>query len=136
MARIRSPASRTRVRGSVPWLRISSRFQPIPTPNSNRPPLRWSTLATSLAVTIGSRSITRQTPLPIRSRLVASAAAVNATNRSYVCQYFCGSCAPPGQGVSRLAGMCVCSANQSAVWPRSSTRRAISPGRRPSCVGK
>ncbi len=71
-----------RVRGSVPWLRISSRFQPAPTPKSKRPPERWSTLATSLAVTIGSRSITRQMPLAIRSRLVAVAAAASETNRS------------------------------------------------------
>ena len=71
-----------RTRGSVPWLRISSRFQPAPTPNSNRPPDRWSTLATSFAVMIGSRSMTRQMPLPTRSRLVAAAAAVSATNRS------------------------------------------------------
>ena len=42
-------------------------------------------LATSLAVTIGSRSMTRQMPLPIRRRLVATAAAVIATNRSRLC---------------------------------------------------
>jgi hypothetical protein len=82
MARIRAPACGSLVRGSVPWLRISSRFQPMPTPNSNRLPLRWSTLATSLAAMIGLRSMTRQTPLPIRGRLVASAAEVRATNRS------------------------------------------------------
>ena len=68
--------------GSVPWLAISSRFQPAPTPNSTRPPDRWSTLATSLAVTIGSRSMTRQMPLQTRSRRVAATAAVIATNRS------------------------------------------------------
>ena len=68
--------------GSVPWLRISSRFQPAPTPNSTRPPERWSMLATSLAVTIGSRSMTRQMPLATRSRVVATAAAVIATKRS------------------------------------------------------
>jgi hypothetical protein len=44
---------------------------------------RWSTLATSFAVVIGSRSITRQMPLAMRSLLVAAAAAVSATNRSY-----------------------------------------------------
>ena len=38
--------------------------------------------ATSLAVVIGSRSITRQIPLPTRSFDVAAAAAVRATNRS------------------------------------------------------
>ncbi len=71
-----------RTRGSVPWLSISSRFQPAPTPNSRRPPERWSTLATSLAVVIGSRSITRQMPLPTRSFEVAAAAVLRATNRS------------------------------------------------------
>ena len=38
--------------------------------------------ATSLAVLIGSRSITRQSPLPTRSREVASAAAVRPTIRA------------------------------------------------------
>ena len=41
-------------------------------------------LATSLAVMIGSRSMIRQMPEPIRSRVVAAAAAVIATKRSYV----------------------------------------------------
>ena len=69
---------------SVPWLRISSTFQPAPTPKRNRPPERTSIDATSLAVMIGSRSITRQMPVPISNRSVAMAAAVNATNGSYV----------------------------------------------------
>ena len=71
-----------RLRGSVPWFSISSRFQPAPTPNSKRPPEMRSMLATSLAVVIGSRWITRQMPLPMRRWLVASAAHANATNRS------------------------------------------------------
>jgi hypothetical protein len=41
-------------------------------------------LATSLAVIIGSRSMIKQMPLPMRSRRVANAAAVMATNKSYV----------------------------------------------------
>jgi hypothetical protein len=98
-----------RTRASVPWLAISSRFQPAPTPNSKRPPERWSTLATSLAVWIGSRSTTRQIPLPIRSLEVAVAAAVSATKRSYVCAYLRGRSPPPGYGLARLAGMCECS---------------------------
>src|ERR1700685_3120632 len=49
IASILSAISRIRVRGSVPWFRISSRFQPAPTPNSNRPPERWSIDATSFA---------------------------------------------------------------------------------------
>ena len=71
-----------RLEGSVPSLAISSAFQPAPTPNRNRPPDNRSTEATSLAVTIGSRSITRQMPVPISSRSVAAAAAVHATNGS------------------------------------------------------
>ena len=82
IAALRSRMTRMRIRGSVPWLRISSRFHPAPTPNSNRPPDRWSTDATSLAVMMGSRSMTRQMPLPTRSRPVAAAAAVSATKRS------------------------------------------------------
>ena len=82
MARTRSRISRMRVRGSVPWLAISSRFQPAPTPNSKRPPERWSRLATSLAVMIGSRSVTRQMPLPTRSDEVAASEVASATNRS------------------------------------------------------
>src|SRR3984885_10195373 len=70
-----------RTRGSVPWLAISSLFHPAPTPNSNRPPDMKSTEATSLAVMIGSRSITRHTPDPTRSRLVAASAAVPAGQR-------------------------------------------------------
>ena len=62
IASTRSRMRRKRVAGSVPWLRISSRFQPAPTPKIRRPPDSRSTLATSLAVTIGSRSMTRQMP--------------------------------------------------------------------------
>ena len=40
IASTRSRITAIRVRGSVPWLAISSRFQPAPTPNSNRPPDR------------------------------------------------------------------------------------------------
>src|SRR3954451_14804958 len=43
------------------------------------PPERSSTLATSLAVMIGSRPTTRQIPLPTRNCVVAIAAAVSAT---------------------------------------------------------
>ena len=39
-------------------------------------------LATSLAVTIGSRWMIRQMPLPTRRLCVATAAAVSATKRS------------------------------------------------------
>jgi hypothetical protein len=51
-------------------------------PKSTRPPERRSSVATSLAVTIGSRSITRQMPVPSLSRFVAPAAAMSAMNGS------------------------------------------------------
>ncbi len=59
--------SRKRRSGSVPWLRISSRFQPAPTPNRKRPFESRSTVATSFAVVIGSRSTIRQMPVPSSS---------------------------------------------------------------------
>ena len=127
------------MRGFVPWLTISSRFQPAPTPKSTRPPERWSRLATSFAVMIGSRSVTRQMPLPTRSDDVAASDIAIATNRSYVCAYLRGSGGAPSRplhGVSRLAGMCVCSANISQRCPRASTSRASSPGGTASWVGK
>ena len=82
IASIRSRITPKRRPGSVPWSIISSRFQPAPTPNRNLPPESRSTDATSLAVMIGSRWITRQMPVPILSRSVATAAAVSATNGS------------------------------------------------------
>ena len=82
MALICSAMRRMRVVGLVPWSAISSRFQPPPTPKRKRPPERWSRLATSLAVWIGSRSITRQMPVATCSVVVAHAAAVSATNGS------------------------------------------------------
>src|SRR6516165_2902444 len=136
MASTRSRSRVIRRRGSVPWLAISSRFQPAPTPNSNRPPDRQSTLATSLAVMIGSRSITRQIPEPTRSRVVTVTAAVTATNRSKVRAYLRGSSRPPGQGDWRSAGMCVCSGKNRDSCPRSSASRAMSAGAMASWVGK
>ena len=82
MASTRSRISEKRVRGSVPWLRISSSFQPAPTPNMKRPPLIRSTVAAAFAVRIGSRSTTRQMPVASSSSVVAAAAAVRATNGS------------------------------------------------------
>jgi len=91
-------------------------------------PDRKSTLATSLAVVIGSHSTSRQMPDPTRSREVAVTAAVTATKRSNVCAYLRGSSPPSGHGDSRLAGMCVCSGKNSDSSPRSSASRAMSAG--------
>ena len=85
-----------RVVGSVPWFRISSMFQPAPTPNRKRPSEMWSSVATSFAVTMGSRSMIRQTPVPTLSRSVAVAAAASPTNGSTMWLYSRGSSVPPG----------------------------------------
>jgi hypothetical protein len=55
MASTRSRASLWRLAKTVPWLAISSSFQPLPIPNRKRPPETWSIEATCLAVWIGSR---------------------------------------------------------------------------------
>jgi hypothetical protein len=82
MASTLSRSRPNRVCGSVPWFRISSAFHPAPTPNRKRPPDRRSSEATSLAVVIGSRSMTRQIPVPMRSVDVTAAAALSATKGS------------------------------------------------------
>src|SRR3990172_3309872 len=69
---------------AVPWLAISSLFQPYPIPNSTRPPERWSRVATSLAVQIGSRWATRLIPVASFSVVVAAAVGPKATNCSWV----------------------------------------------------
>ena len=55
-------------------------------PKMNRPPEMLSTLATSLAVWIGSRWMSKQMPVATRIVLLANAAAVRATKGSIVCQ--------------------------------------------------
>ena len=80
IASTRSRMTPKRVRGSVPWSRISSPFQPAPTPNRTRPPERKSSEATSLAVMIGSRWMIRQMPVASLMRSVTAAAAASATN--------------------------------------------------------
>jgi len=71
-----------RVLKTVPWLSISSWFQPPPMPNRNRPSETWSIVATSFAVWIVSRWMTRQTPVATFNVFVAIAAAVSVTNGS------------------------------------------------------
>ena len=51
-------------------------------PNRKRPFESWSIEATSLAVWIGSRCATRQTPVPTLIFFVTAAAAISATNGS------------------------------------------------------
>jgi hypothetical protein len=128
IARMRSRRIFQRRVGFVPWFSISSSFHPPPMPNRNRPPERKSTLATSFASVIGSRSITRQMPVPTFRFFVTAKAAPAATNGSRVCEYSIGNGAPPGQGVRRLVGMCVCSGKNSDSNPRSSHALARSWG--------
>ncbi len=82
MASTRSRSRRQRVLKAVPWSSISSAFQPPPMPNRKRPPDSRSRVATSLAVVIGSRSTTRQMPVPSLRRRVAAAAATSAMKGS------------------------------------------------------
>ena len=82
MASTRSRSSRQRDLNAVPWSSISSAFQPPPMPKSTRPPDSRSSVATSFAVVIGSRSMTRQMPVPSFSRFVAAPAAMSAMNGS------------------------------------------------------
>src|SRR4029077_13257709 len=73
-------------------------------PKRNRPFDTKSMLATSFASVIGSRSTTRQMPVPRRSVVVIDAAAASATNGSRRCEYSIGSSPPGGGGGGRAAG--------------------------------
>ena len=74
--------------------------------------------------------------MPTISSLVAAAAAIRATNGSYVRAYSGGSSPPGGYGVRRLTGMWVWSTKNSDSKPRSSHIRASVSGSMPSAVGK
>ena len=82
IARTCSSRRLKRVENSVPWFSISSRFQPPPMPKRKRPSERKSRLATSFAIAMVSRSMTRQMPVPTLSRLVTAAANISDTNGS------------------------------------------------------
>src|SRR5262249_46186677 len=100
-----------------------------------RPSERRSRLATDLAVVMVSRSMIRQMPVPTRSRFVAAAAAMRATNGSSVCLYCSGS-SPPANGLRRLVGVCVCSGTQRDSKLRASASRASSSMRMAYSVAK
>ncbi len=87
-----------------------------------------STVATVLARTMGSCSMTRQIPVPIFRVVVTAAAAAALAKGSDMWMYCFGSSPPAGQGVSRLAGMWVCSGNHSDSKPRSSAAFARTSG--------
>jgi hypothetical protein len=82
MASTRSRSSCHRDSNCVPWSSISSAFQPPPIPNRNRPFEMRSSDATSLAVWIGSRWITRQMPVATLSFFVTVAAEARQTKGS------------------------------------------------------
>jgi hypothetical protein len=82
MASIRSLTTARRSLNATPWSASSSTFHPKPIPKTKRPPETWSSDATSLAVTIGSRWATRAIPVPMARLGAATAAAVSATNGS------------------------------------------------------
>ena len=74
-----------------------------------------SMLATSLAVMIGSRSMTRQMPLPTRSRLVASGRRGHARRTGHRCGSTCGAGLPrPGMGYAGSRG-CACARRRTAT---------------------
>ena len=60
--------------------------------------------------------------MPVPSLIVSVTAATDAraTKGSQVWLYWRGSSPPAGKGVSRLAGICVCSGKSSDSKPRSS----------------
>ena len=97
-------------------------------PITARPPEIRSSDAISLAVVMGSRSTTRQMPVPRSRRSVTADAAASATKGSWPCQYSFDSSPPPGNGVARLAGMWVCSGKNKLSKPRSSAALATAGG--------
>ncbi len=98
-------------------------------PNRKRPFDTWSTEATSFAVWIVSRWITRQTAVPSLRRVVTAAAALNVTNGSITSKYSLVNAASPNGWVKRrVTGICECSATHSESKPRSSSATASSVG--------
>ena len=79
---MRSRASLWRLSKAVPWFSISSWFQPLPTPNRKRPWESWSIVDTTLAVTMGSRCVSRAMPVPTLSLVVTVAAVFSTRNGS------------------------------------------------------
>jgi hypothetical protein len=82
IASMRSRSTFQRRSNAVPWCSISSAFQPPPTPNRKRPFESWSSEATILAVWIGSRWMSRHTPVASLIVRVTLAALASATKGS------------------------------------------------------
>ena len=134
MASMRSHMIETRYRGSAPWLAISSRFQPAPTPTTTLPSDSWSRVEICLATTIGSWSGSTSVPIPSVIVRVAVAMQARLTMQSWKCRNSSGTspagrCEPgrstqvlaEGNGVRRLTGIWECSPSQIESKPISST---------------
>ncbi len=93
-------------------------------------------MAASFAVVIGSRCVSKQSPVPSRTVCVTDAIAARQTNGSGKRRYCGARGRPPGNGVSRLTGMWLCSWNQIDSTPRSSAQRPKSSGDDVSSAGK
>src|SRR5579859_6627134 len=126
MSRSLSRRTCTRVPGGSPvWSSYSSRHQPQPTPNTNRPPLSWSRVAIALASTMGSCSAARLTAVPI-SRSVVAATAARVMYGSGMCLHQSGM-SPRGERLLDATGIWVCSHTNIDANPRSAANRATSP---------
>ena len=66
----------------MPYAVYSCSYQPVPRPSSTRPPLIWSTWATVMARTPGSRKVPAVTSVPRRIRLVSRASPARVTQAS------------------------------------------------------
>ena len=129
MARIDSRVCVQRWSKSPPMICVSSRSQPAPMPKRKRPPLKRSSVDTSLASTSGCRSGTSTMPVASLMRLVVPEARASATKGSTKCEYSSGM-TPSGEPGKRLAvctGMNGCSAHQKDSKPSSSALRAMAP---------
>ena len=93
------------------------------------PPEITSRVAICFAYAIGSCWAGSDTLVPMRSVVVACATAASITIGSKVRQYISGSSSSPfGGGVSRDAGMCVCSGRYRPANPRCSASTASATG--------
>ena len=141
----RSPSSprparasrRIRVRGSVPWLAISSRFQPAPTPKSKRPPERRSTLATSFAVMIGSRCDDQADAAADAQPAWSRRPRPSARRTGRACARTCAAAGRRRATASRGSPGCACARRRTARRGRAPRRAGRGPpGPTASWVGK
>jgi len=76
-------SSRSPIDGNgTPYQSASIWFHPAPSPSSQRPPLRWSTVTAAFARSPGGRKSTQKTRQPTRTRRVSHASAAIAATPS------------------------------------------------------